>query len=175
MFDANRRALGALVLALAASASATTIPEDLNARALGLKRRASPAVLAWVHERAAPLGKGTGPVNVAAVERSARTTWAVLGSMQDADIEALCFLVLMAAAKSAQEDLEAVMASVKAINDAKQKQRENLGKVQAAAAAAAARTPTPTPGVDRVALLVAAARTLEPKTQGADLSRIVKR
>lgn len=170
-----RRALGALLLAIAASASATTIPEDLKARAAGLKRKAPPAVLAWVHEQAAPLAKASGPVNVGAIERSARTTWTVLGDIQNADIEAICFLVLMEAAKSAQEDLEAVMAAVKAANKAKEEQRKNLQAAQAAAAAAAARTPTPTPGLDRVAQLVAAARNVEPKTQGADLSKVVKR
>jgi hypothetical protein len=41
-----------------------------------------------------------------------------------ADIEALAFLVLMQAAKSAQEDVRAVMASVKAINETKAKLRD---------------------------------------------------
>ncbi len=54
---------------------------------------------------------------------------AVLGSMPDGDIEALAFLVLMEAAKSAQEDLKSVMASVKAINNAKAKQREILDRL----------------------------------------------
>ena len=40
------------------------------------------------------------------------------------DIEALAFLVLMQAAKSAQEDLRAVMAQVKAITAAKRRLRE---------------------------------------------------
>lgn len=52
--------------------------------------------------------------------------WTVLGNMNGADIEALAFLVLMAASKSAQEDLKAIMAHVKAINAAKQKLREQL-------------------------------------------------
>lgn len=41
-----------------------------------------------------------------------------------ADIEALVFLTLMEAAKSAQEDLKQIMADVKAINRAKQALRE---------------------------------------------------
>ena len=52
-------------------------------------------------------------------------------SLEGADIGALAFLVLMQAAKSAQEDLKAIMDKVKTINDAKQKQREMLNKVQA--------------------------------------------
>ncbi len=56
--------------------------------------------------------------------------YAVLGNISNADIDALCFLVLMEAAKSAQEDLKAIMAHIKAINDAKAKQRQALQKAQ---------------------------------------------
>jgi hypothetical protein len=44
----------------------------------------------------------------------------------DAGTEALVFLVLMQAAKSAQEDLKAIMNGVKAINAAKEKIRDRL-------------------------------------------------
>lgn len=44
------------------------------------------------------------------------------------DIEALAFLVLVAAAKSAEEDLRAIMGKVKAINEAKKKVRTSLDK-----------------------------------------------
>jgi putative addiction module CopG family antidote len=57
----------------------------------------------------------------------------------DADIEGLAFLVLMEAAKSAQEDVRAIMASVKAINAAKRALRELLGKVNRDAAANASK------------------------------------
>ena len=56
--------------------------------------------------------------------------YGVLGSMNGQDIEALAFLVLMQAAKSAQEDLKAIMAKVKAVNEQKAKQRELLSKMQ---------------------------------------------
>ena len=52
------------------------------------------------------------------------TNYAILGSMPDGDIEALAFLVLMQAAKSAQEDLKSIMANVKALNNAKARKRE---------------------------------------------------
>jgi Arc/MetJ-type ribon-helix-helix transcriptional regulator len=45
------------------------------------------------------------------------------------DIMATAFIVMMAAAKSAQEDLKAIMDSVRAINKAKEGLRELLGKV----------------------------------------------
>jgi len=57
-------------------------------------------------------------------------SYAVLGSMNGQDIEALAFLVMMQAAKSAQEDLKAIMAKVKVINEQKAKQRELLSKIQ---------------------------------------------
>ena len=56
--------------------------------------------------------------------------YAALGSMNGQDIEALAFLVLMQAAKSAREDLKAIMAKVKAVNEQKAKQRELLSKMQ---------------------------------------------
>lgn len=46
-----------------------------------------------------------------------------------ADIEATAFIVMMEAAKSAREDLDAIMAGVKAINAAQQSLRELLAKV----------------------------------------------
>lgn len=58
------------------------------------------------------------------VKKMATRQWAVLGNIQDADIEALCFLVLMQAAKSAQEDLKAIMSTVKAINEKKKALRD---------------------------------------------------
>jgi putative addiction module CopG family antidote len=59
-----------------------------------------------------------------------RATYAVLGAMPEGDIEALVFIVLMEAAKSAQEDLKAIMAHVKAINAAKQAHRDLLAQMQ---------------------------------------------
>ena len=56
------------------------------------------------------------------------TTWAVLGPMNGQDIEAIAFLVLMQAAKSAQEDLKAIMEQVKKINEEKQALRKLLSK-----------------------------------------------
>jgi len=168
-------ALGILVaippflLALSFSASATTIPTDLEARAATLRSHATPATLSWVHEQGVALGKASGPVDVGAIKISAQTNWAVLGNTQGADIEALCFLVLMEASKSAQEDLKAIMAGVKSINNAKAKQRQDVQKIGTTFA------PTPTPVPDRVAELVTAARRIEPKTTGAHLSRVVRR
>jgi hypothetical protein len=53
------------------------------------------------------------------------------------DVEAMTSVVMMEAAQSAREDLRAIMAGVKAVNAAKQHQREVLGKMQRDQAAAA--------------------------------------
>jgi hypothetical protein len=69
-----------------------------------------------------------------------RTDWrTALGAMlgADSDINALVFVTLMDAAKSAQDDLKAIMAGVKAINAAKQRLRELQCKINRDAAAAA--------------------------------------
>lgn len=57
-------------------------------------------------------------------------SYGTLGNLNGQDIEAIAFLVLMQASKSAQEDLKAIMAQVKALNEQKAKQRELLSKMQ---------------------------------------------
>lgn len=127
--------------------------------------------------RPAPAGRTAG--NVGATGRAGvtgdvgATRWAVLGSLNGADIEAVCFLVLMDASKSAQEDLTVIMAHVKAINNAKAQQRGAMQPLEKSAANALGPTPTPIP--DRVAQLVSAARSLESRTIGAHLSTVVRR
>lgn len=56
--------------------------------------------------------------------------YGALNNLNDGDISALSFLVMMEASKSAQEDLKAIMAGVKSINEQKQKQRAMLSKMQ---------------------------------------------
>ncbi len=62
-----------------------------------------------------------------------------LGAAGDDDIMAAAFLVLMEAAKSAREDLKAIMDGVKAINAAKRALRELLAKINRDVAANAGR------------------------------------
>ena len=59
------------------------------------------------------------------IQAKARS-YGLLGGMNGQDIEAIAFLVLMQASKSAQEDLKAIMAHVKAMNEQKSKIREAL-------------------------------------------------
>ena len=169
------------------AASTTTLPADLAARAGQLRKEASRQVLAWVDEQARLLARSRGPIDVAPLEAAAKAKFGkeqaasapnaappraskqpVLGDLGEADIEALAFLVLMQAAKSAQEDLKAVMDGVKAINAEKAKQRGAASTIQKT-------TPTPTPVPDRATELLAAARKLVDRTRGAQLSRVVPR
>jgi putative addiction module CopG family antidote len=64
-----------------------------------------------------------------AVAASLRPDFAVLGSMDGSDIMAMAFIVMMEAAKSAQEDLRAIMERVKAINAAKFAHRALISKI----------------------------------------------
>jgi hypothetical protein len=168
------------LLLCALSLQATTIPADLQAHADALSKTASPPVLAWVHDEGGRLAKATGPVDVSALEAKIRSQFtfaqtsrsAVVGSMNGADIEALAFLVLMDASKSAQEDLKAIMAGVQATNNAKAQQRKLLA-VQQTVAEVPTKTPTPAP--DRVAQLLTAARGVEAKIGRADLSHVALR
>ena len=73
-----------------------------------------------------PAAPGWGDRLVAAVAARVRTHYAALGGLADGDVMAMVFLVLMQAAKSAREDLKAIMDGVKGINAAKQALREQL-------------------------------------------------
>ena len=70
--------------------------------------------------------KGHGEAEI----RKAALSYANLRGMKGMDIEALCFLVLMQSAKSAQEDLKAIMAKVKAINKQKEELRNALERTK---------------------------------------------
>lgn len=74
----------------------------------------------WINNTAREMNAKNQPADSAMGKAQA---YGVLGSMNGQDIEAIAFLVLMQAAKSAQEDLKAIMAQVKNINEQKQKLR----------------------------------------------------
>jgi hypothetical protein len=92
--------------------------------------RFSPQVRAWASMRAAGLARvGEIPDAEEMPGYLRKAGFGILGDMNDGDIMALAFIVMMEAAKSAQEDLKSIMAKVKAINNAKQKSRELLSKI----------------------------------------------
>jgi antitoxin ParD1/3/4 len=67
---------------------------------------------------------------VSATLGAAGTDFGVLGDVTGADIEALVFIVLMQAARDAQEDLKEIMDEMKARNAARQKLRELQKKIK---------------------------------------------
>jgi hypothetical protein len=189
------RVLLVLTLAASVSASATTIPPDLDARAAELRRQAPPQVLTWAHDQGLAFARASGPVDVVGLERNIRsqfgtrraltapppagrgTTNPNLGNLSDSDIMALCFIVMMDAAKSAQEDLKAIMDGVKLINKQKDGLRsieDTVNKLDASHASNALKA-TPTPVPDRLSQLVAAAQSVAGKTQGASLAAVAHR
>lgn len=87
----------------------------------------NPRHVAWIKSTAKEMNARNLPADSAMGKSK---SYATPLQMNDGDIEALAFLVLMQASKSAQEDLKAVMAKVKAINNTKEQQRKNLAELQ---------------------------------------------
>ncbi|MBP9104757.1 MAG: hypothetical protein KBF82_12885 [Chitinophagaceae bacterium] len=87
----------------------------------------NPRHVAWVKSTA----KTANEKNMTDADvKTEATNWAVLGNLNSGDVEALCFLVMMQASKSTQEDLKAIMAKVKAINKQKQELRDMQSKMR---------------------------------------------
>ncbi len=124
------RAVPALVFAVAALAVAVPPPVQAQPATVAEAEAAlPPAAVRWARARAK---RPIGPLERLVEEAE---SYAVPNGLNDADIEAMCFIVLMQAAKSSREDLKAVMARVKAINRAKAEQRRRLRAAQEAQAA----------------------------------------
>jgi hypothetical protein len=136
----------AVVLALVLIASGAfaqappAFPPGAQEREAQFLTRIGPQARAWIGQEvqlqtaiAAPSEQG--------VINDIRSSNAILGNLNGADVEALCFLVLMAAAKSADQDLRSVMAGVKSINAAKDQQHAGMAAVNKSAAAKTASVP----------------------------------
>jgi hypothetical protein len=100
------------------------LPSEMVALEAKLQTRVGPETRTWIRQEADREGVSNTISEATAVRagRSLADGWAT------ADVEALAFLVLMQAAKSAQEDLKAIMASVKAINNAKASFVQSAGR-----------------------------------------------
>ena len=93
--------------------------------------RFSPQVQAWASMRAAGLARfGEIPDAEDMPGYLRKAGFGLLGDMSNGDIMALALIVLMQAAKGAEEHLKAIMDRVKAINSAKSKSREVLSARQ---------------------------------------------
>ena len=140
----------ALTLAHAAPAAAAAVsplPQD----AVALEQRLLARLPARAGLCATNAGKeaSQGEISEAAALAAARGCGP---SLLNADLAALSFIVMMEAAKAAQEDMKSIMGDVKAINQAKQNQRQ-LGSARLAVAGAAMRGPcSDGPSCDQAAL-----------------------
>ncbi len=110
-------------------------PPGAEARESQLLSRINSQSRAWIRQEAARR-VATGDVSettaINAAQNYARGRTPADGI--DGDIEVLAFLVMMEAAKSAQEDLKEMMGRVRQINHAKSEARENLSKSRPTAA-----------------------------------------
>ncbi len=96
------------------------IPADAAALQAKLAARLSPDVRRWVAEQATKVRQGS--IEEGMLRGGIQARFA--GQLSNAnDIEAVVFIVLMQAAKDAEEDLKAIMAQGKATTEAKQKLR----------------------------------------------------
>lgn len=91
-----------------------------------------PQVVSWIHLRAAGLARG-GEVPAAEDMQAyiSRTGAGILGNLSGTDIMEVAFLVMMEAAKSAQEDLKSIMEESKRgseANKGSKDQQERLGQ-----------------------------------------------
>jgi hypothetical protein len=137
--DPARIGPGAALPPAAATAAATPrLAQGLEARRVKMVGNLKPGVRAKLDKPIADVLRsgqaGKAPPDYMAVARASLGSSSVLGNMSDGDIMALAFLVLMEASKSAQEDLKAIMAGVKAINAQKAAARATLAAINAAKA-----------------------------------------
>ncbi len=129
-----------------ANGRAPDLPQGAQAREAGLMSRLSPSARSWLVDEGRRQAALQDP-SEASARQAVLSRFPALGG-SDGDIEALCFIVMMEAAKSAQEDLQSIMDETKAINEAKAKQREALAAAQARQAKLAqdaASSPPPCP------------------------------
>ena len=118
----------------------SAFPPGAEAREAQLMVKVGPQTRAWIRQEAAR--EAHLPEVAETVAVNAVRKYAVLGDISNADIEAVAFLVMMQAAKSAQEDLKAIAAGVKQVNDAKAAAARSAN-VKAAAPARSLRSPPP--------------------------------
>lgn len=108
------------------AASAPNFPAGAEAREATIKAKLSANAQAWLKQEATKEVKSHTVSQSTATQ--AASAGASSGSLQNVPIEDLAFIVLMNAARSADDDLRDQINAAKQINDQKKKQRENAGK-----------------------------------------------
>jgi hypothetical protein len=100
-------------------------PPEMSHRYTVLSARLQPSAKSWVQHRAL-LESQKNTLDVASLKADAKSHFqGTNANLQDADIEAVAFIVLMEATKAAEDDLKTIMDGVKLIN----KQKEGLRSV----------------------------------------------
>jgi hypothetical protein len=105
---------------------------EMQALETKLLTRIGPETRAWINSEAARQSSA-GAVTETSATRAVRLN-PYLTNLPEGDIEAIAFIVLMEAAKSAREDLKSIMAGVKAINNTKASYRESMQSSKTTAA-----------------------------------------
>lgn len=120
-----RNAAPLLVLALLLPSPAPAqVPAGAEAAAARLLQRVGPQTRNWIRQEAAP-EHAAGTASESAARRGVGANPS-FGALPGGDVEALVFLVLMEAAKSAQEDQKAMMEQMKQVNEAKAALRHRM-------------------------------------------------
>jgi hypothetical protein len=122
-------------------------PPGAEATAERLMPRVGPRTLVWIRQEAAREAANDTASEATAV-RAVNSNRA-LGNLSDSDVTAIVFLVMMEAAKSAREDLKAIMAGVKQIDDAKAALRQPAQRATAAASTPRIAAPPATTALQR--------------------------
>jgi hypothetical protein len=120
------------------------LPQEIIRRHAVLSAKLQPSTRMWVQQRAFLESKKSSP-DVTALKADAKSHFqATNPNLSGADIEAVAFLVMMEASKSAEEDLKSIMDGVKLINKQKEALRSALNDVNQLTAASG-KTPPSTP------------------------------
>jgi hypothetical protein len=105
------------------------MPPEITRRYTVLSAKIQPSARSWILQRAR-LESQKNTLDVTSLKADAKGHFQPTnGNMTDGDLEALAFLVLMDAAKSAEDDLNLIMAETKAITNSKQALRDILSEV----------------------------------------------
>lgn len=119
------------------------VPQEIIRRHAVLSAKLQPSTRMWVQQRAFLESKKSSP-DVTALKADAKSHFqATNPNLSGADIEALAFLVMMEASKSAEEDLKSIMDGVKLINKQKDALRSVVDELNQQTAAIKAQPSTP--------------------------------
>lgn len=122
----------ALTICPAVAQAPSALPPAAGATEVRLMTKVGPQTRAWIRQEA-QRQRGSSNLSDATAVQAVRNNPA-LGRLPDGDVEALAFLVMMEASRSAQEDLKTIMEGVKQINSSKDALRQTNAKSRVATA-----------------------------------------